>query len=1669
MRATPFRGRFLLSTSLVTLAIGGYARRSYAACVGAAPTYLCSGVPGTGVQYNFFGTNTSVLVTTGTVFDTGALPTNQITISGDGALSFEAQADVSLTSTAVNGVFIVGNSGGAPTSIAVTTAAGSGQITGGITGITVLQYGTGAVTVAAASAVTGTIESGIEAGIFDPSNASGLSVSTGAGAVSGGSDGIGTVNYGMGALTITTEGDVTGTNLFGIIARLVNLNNASALSITSGTGAVSGGQDGIFTYHYGLGALTVTSDGDVTGTNGTGIYARISSDANASDLSITTGAGAVSGGQMGVNARQNGTGAVTIITEGEVTGTLGNGVDAQISNPTNASDLSITTGGGAVTGGNGILARHFGTGALTIITEGDVTGTTEKGIDARLYNVTNPSDLSITTGAGAVSGATDGIGALHYGRGALTITTEGDVTGTAFNGIYARLTNASNASDLSITTGAGAVSGGEDGIRARHYGTGALTITTEGDVTGTDRFGIYARMSYQYSNSAISITTGAGAVTGGQGGIFARQYGTGAVTITTEGDVTGTTEDGIYAVSTNPNAYAAITATTGAGAVTGSRDGIGARHEGRGAISITTDGDVTGTYRFGIYAQMTYEYNNAAIAITTGAGSVLGGQDGIRARHAGNGAVTITTEGDVTGTIGNGIDARISNIDNNYAISVTTGAGAVNGGQNGVLARNYGYGALSITTEGDVAGTTGNGIDARLTNQFNDSALTITTGAGAVNGGQNGVLARNYGTGALSITTEGDVTGTSLFGIHAFVTGGTNASAITITTGAGAVTGGQAGVYARNEGLGALTITTEGAVTGTATNGIYAIINPSANASELSIATGAGAVTGGQNGIRAVHYGTGALTITTEGDVTGTIGNGIYAMVYNAANASDLSITTGAGAVTGGQHGILARHFGIGDLTITTEGDVTGTDVFGVYALLGNAYNASDLSVTTGAGAVTGGQDGIRARHTGTGAVTITTEGDVAGTTGNGIDARLTNQFNDSALTITTGAGAVNGGQNGVLARNYGTGALSITTEGDVTGTSLFGIHAFVTGGTNASAITITTGAGAVTGGQAGVYARNEGLGALTITTEGAVTGTATNGIYAIINPSANASELSIATGAGAVTGGQNGIRAVHYGTGALTITTEGDVTGTIGNGIYAMVYNAANASDLSITTGAGAVTGGQHGILARHFGIGDLTITTEGDVTGTDVFGVYALLGNAYNASDLSVTTGAGAVTGGQDGIRARHYGTGALTITTEGNVTGTDRFGINALMFNTANASDLGIATGAGAVTGGIVGIYSLHYGTGALTITTEGDVTGTTQFGIYARLDNVANASDLSITTGAGIVTGGYSGILARHFGTGDLTITTEGDVTGTDLYGVSAFATNSTNAAGISITTGAGAVTGGQSGVVAAHVGTGALTITTEGDVTGTSRYGIFARLTNAANDAALSITTGAGTVSGYIDAVRAVNSGTGALTITTEGDVTGTIGNGIYAQAYNAANSSDISITTGDITNSGRVSALQTLTVAANTLNQNGGRLAATNARLTLSGTLANLGFLTARQQLDIAAAQIDNRGTLGAQGAVNLTAVNGINNAADTLLFSGGDLTLRGNSFSNLYGDVYTKGNLTFAAVNGARAAGFSNLSGTVESEGNIGINAAFVENAKAEFELGQTVTTGSLNWQCGQ
>ncbi|WP_416426987.1 hemagglutinin repeat-containing protein [Pseudomonas sp. App30] len=173
---------------------------------------------------------------------------------------------------------------------------------------------------------------------------------------------------------------------------------------------------------------------------------------------------------------------------------------------------------------------------------------------------------------------------------------------------------------------------------------------------------------------------------------------------------------------------------------------------------------------------------------------------------------------------------------------------------------------------------------------------------------------------------------------------------------------------------------------------------------------------------------------------------------------------------------------------------------------------------------------------------------------------------------------------------------------------------------------------------------------------------------------------------------------------------------------------------------------------------------------------------------------------------------------------------------------------------------------------------------------------------------------------------------------------------------------------------------------------------------------------------------------------------------------------------GDLVNRGRISSQGHLRASAQAFTQLGGRLAsAGDTTLTLSGDLTNDGRLIASRNLSISAANITNNGTLGANGTLSLKALGAISNSADTLLFSAGDMTLRSDRFSNTYGELYSQGALSFAGYDGGRASTFSNLSGSVESLGAMDLNAVSIENAKAQFELAKAVTSGGLEWRCGQ
>ncbi|ODR94929.1 hypothetical protein AUC70_03870 [Methyloceanibacter stevinii] len=378
--------------------------------------------------------------------------------------------------------------------------------------------------------------------------------------------------------------------------------------------------------------------------------------------------------------------------------------------------------GGALQGSSAAVFHNDSSGGQTITANGSVTGTAGAGIYAQ--NGSLASNITITTAVGTtVSGTVVGIGADNNGVGAISITTNGDVSG-----------------------------GSVQGIRATNNGS-ATTVKAYGDVSSTDSIGIYI---YGETPSAGDITLITGdstnGVTGGTAGIVIRGDGTtGDVIVNAQGDVTGKAGDGIFATNSNGDT---LSITTGAStSVTGADDGIRAS-SGAGATSITANGEVRGTNDAGIEA---YNDTNASDLTVTAGAKVEGGTFGVYAFNNGKGFVRVTANGDVTGTVEDGIRAESGGTD----LTVTADA-MVTGGKSGIAANNSGGGETEITANGAVTGTAAYGIHAE--NGGTATHLTVTAGA-TVMGGQRGILTSNKGTGATKIRATSDVTGTLRAGI----------------------------------------------------------------------------------------------------------------------------------------------------------------------------------------------------------------------------------------------------------------------------------------------------------------------------------------------------------------------------------------------------------------------------------------------------------------------------------------------------------------------------------------------------------------------------------------------------------------------------------------------------------------------------------------------------------------------------------------------------------------------------------------------------------------------------------------------------------------------------------------------------------------------------------------
>ncbi|MEM7598474.1 MAG: hypothetical protein AAF382_12335, partial [Pseudomonadota bacterium] len=763
--------------------------------------------------------------------------------------------------------------------IDATNAAGTGQVTGAVSGITVDNNNGGAVTITA-NHVTGTAVDGIY--VSNDTAGGAVSVTT-TGTVMGGDEGIEVQNEGMGGVT-------------------VNATNAS------GTGQVTSTNSGIRVENENGGAVSITADNVTSGAVGNGIFAD--NDENGTSTSIRTygtiyagnfgiraftqGTGdltidtsnataptSVTGGRSGVSAENLRGGALTITTD-NVYGGSTSGISAD--NTAGTTTLTINARGTTQSDRFGIRAGNQGSGDVTvnaynaagtalvlgeyqgisagnrnggavIVTTNAVTGTTSKGIGA--YNDASGTSVSITA-LGSVSGGADGIDVLNNGTEGITI----DATNAAGNnqvtgGTYGIFADNNNGGDISITannvtgttadginanndlfggslsvSATGTVIGGEDGIEAVNTGSGSVTVTASNadgtaQVTGGNR-GIAA------TSRSGDMTVTANTVTGNNGqGIRAYSYLGGAVSVTANGNITGTTQ-GIEAVSRSFTGGVTVDATnaTGTNQVTGGVSGIVADADIGGAVSVAAN-NVTGTAQYGIRART--QGGDVTVSST---GTVIGGTIGVYAvKSAG-----ASNSGTLT------VDA--SNAD---------GTGQVMGGTTGIFARNMGGSTIVIAD--NVTGTSQFGISADATDLTTSQDLTVTA-RGVVQGGSIGIRSTLYSAGNHTINAY-NAAGT------ASVTGGIGISATSRSS------------------TGALTITTN-AVTGTNLAGIFVDDRTISGSTTINAS---GPVSGFRDGININSISRGDVSVdATNMAGTNTVTGGQYGIFVSSSNGGTLAI-----------------------------------------------------------------------------------------------------------------------------------------------------------------------------------------------------------------------------------------------------------------------------------------------------------------------------------------------------------------------------------------------------------------------------------------------------------------------------------------------------------------------------------------------------------------------------------------------------------------------------------------------------------------------------------------------------------------------------------------------------------------------------------------------------------
>ena len=1390
-----------------------------------------------------------------------------------------------------------------------------------------------------------------------------------------------------GALTVTTAG---------------NISQSGAVEVDGVTNLTATGSD-----------ITLgDSDNDFTSLALTAVNATIE-DKNALSLSTSALTGDLS---VTANGDITQSGVIEVSGATSITAT---GTDITLDNSSNDfNTLALSANNATIKDANALeLAASFLTGSLNITSGGDLTQSAAIGVNgSTVLAVTGDITLDHAANDMATLNAVANnisirdinnlsVGALNTTN--LTVTTGGALTqsgafvvsnNTAIDAVSATLTQNNDFNTLSLEGGSAQV----NDINAVALGTsnlsGALGVTTAGNITQSGALDINGAASFTATGADITLdNTGndftslalnaVNAVVEDSNALeLAVSAITNALNITTGGNLT---QSGAIDVN-----GATVLAVTGDITIENAANDLTSLNAAATNISVADSNNLT------VAALNTTDLSITTVGALTQTGAfVVSNNTEISASTA-----TLTQNNDFNTLSINGGSANVNDI-NAIAFGTSDLTGALTVSATGNITQSGAIevdGVTDLTATGanitlNNAGndfTSVNAVAANISVQdindldiaaLNTTNLTVTTGGTLTQSGAF-VVSNNAAIDALSatLTQNNDFNTLSLEGgtaqvndINAVVLGTSNLSgALTVTT-AGNVT--QSGALDIN---GAASFTATGAditldnngndFTSLALNAVNAVVEDSdALALGVSaITNGLSITTGGDlTQIGAIDV-SGLTTLTVTGDIAlDNAANDFTSLNASATNISvadsndlsiaalsvnDLSITT-VGALTQTGAFVVANNAQIdaSNATLTQNND------FNTLSLNGGSANVNDInSVEFGASDLTGTLTVIAAGNI-TQSGTVEVDG-VTNLTATGSDITLDNSNNDFTSLALTAVNATIENKNALsLSTSALTGDLSVTVNGNITQsgsadvdgttnlTSLVGNITLDNGSNDFNALALSANNATIRDVNALELAASSLTGSLNITSGGDLTQSAAIDV--------NGSTVLAVTG---------DITLDYVANDMATLNAS--ATNINVRDINNLSVGALNTTNLTITTG-GALTQSGAFVVSNNAAIDAFSAT----LTQNNDFNTLSLEGGAAQVNDIN------AVVLGTSNL------SGALSVTTAGNITQSGALDINGAASFTATGADITLDnTGNDFTSLALNAVNAVVEDSNALEL----------------AVSAITNA--LNITTGGNLTQSGAidvngATVLAV---TGDITIENAAN----DLTSLNAAATNISVADSNNLTVAALNTTDLSITTVGALTQTGAFVVSNNTEISAST-----ATLTENNDFNTLSINGGSANVNDINAIALGASDLTGTLTVMAAGNIT-------QSGAVEVDGVTDLNATGANITlnNAGNdftsVNAVAANISVRDTNDLSIAGLNTTDLTIMAGGTLAQSGaFIVA------------NNASIDAVSAV-LTQSNDFN----TLLLNGGDATVNDVNSLNL---------------------GLSNLSGdlTLATTGAISQNAA--------------------------